>query len=50
MHGCCVAWVSSAGAEAIEVFRRCRQMLSVTLGVQPTEATQAIYRTLVDGH
>jgi DNA-binding SARP family transcriptional activator len=28
-------------AEAIEVFRRCRQMLSVTLGVAPTGETEA---------
>ena len=35
-------------AEAIEVFRRCRQMLSVTLGVKPTETTEAVYRRLFD--
>jgi len=34
-------------AEAIESFRRCRQMLSVTLGVQPTDETEAVYRQLV---
>jgi DNA-binding SARP family transcriptional activator len=34
-------------AEAIDVFRRCRQMLSVTLGVKPTEATEAVYRGLI---
>jgi DNA-binding SARP family transcriptional activator len=34
-------------AEAIEVFRRCRQMLSMTLGIQPTETTQAVYRELI---
>ena len=33
--------------EAIEVFRRCRQMLSVTLGVKPAEATEAAYRELL---
>ena len=33
-------------AEAIEVFRRCRKMLSVTLGVKPAEATEAVYRGL----
>ena len=33
-------------AETIEVFRRCRQMLSVTLGVKP--ATEAVYRGLID--
>lgn len=34
-------------AEAIEVFRRCRQTLSVTLGVPPTSATEAVYRQLL---
>ena len=33
--------------EAIEVFRRCRQILSVTLGVKPAEATEAVYRELI---
>jgi len=31
-------------AEAIEVFRRCRQALSIVLGVPPTEETDAVYR------
>lgn len=35
-------------AEAIEVFRRCRQMLSVTLGVKPMPATESVYRGLLD--
>ena len=34
-------------AEAIEVFRRCRQTLSVILGVQPTGETEAAYRELL---
>jgi len=34
-------------AEAVEVFRRCRQTLSVTLGIAPTPETQAIYRQLL---
>jgi two-component SAPR family response regulator len=34
-------------AEAIEVFRRCRQMLSVTLGLGPTCETEAVYRQLL---
>jgi DNA-binding SARP family transcriptional activator len=34
-------------AEAIEVFRRCRQMLSITLGVQPGEHVQGVYRGLM---
>jgi DNA-binding SARP family transcriptional activator len=33
-------------AEAIEAYRRCRQMLSVTLGVAPTAETEAVYRAL----
>ena len=32
--------------EAIEVFRRCRQMLSITLGVKPTAEAEAVYREL----
>lgn len=35
-------------AEAMQAFRRCRQMLSVTLGVKPTETTEAEYRELLD--
>jgi len=34
--------------EAIEAYRRCRHLLSVALGVQPSAETQALYRTL--GH
>jgi LuxR family transcriptional regulator, maltose regulon positive regulatory protein len=34
-------------AEAMDVFRRCRQMLSVTLGVKPAEATEEVYRGLL---
>jgi DNA-binding SARP family transcriptional activator len=34
-------------AEAIEVFRRCRQALSITLGVAPTGETEAVYRQLL---
>lgn len=34
-------------AEAIEVFRRCRHVLSVTLGVAPTAETEAVYRRLL---
>lgn len=34
--------------EAIEVFRRCRQMLSVTLGVPPALGTEAVYRQLFE--
>jgi len=34
-------------AEAIEVFRRCRQSLSIVLGVRPAPATEQIYRQLL---
>jgi DNA-binding SARP family transcriptional activator len=34
-------------AEAIEVFRRCRQMLSLVLGVSPTAETEKVYRELL---
>ncbi|MCC7218746.1 MAG: hypothetical protein IT517_18365 [Burkholderiales bacterium] len=33
-------------AEAIDVYRRCRQMLSVVLGVAPAAETEAIHRQL----
>jgi LuxR family maltose regulon positive regulatory protein len=33
-------------AEALRVYRRCRELLSVVLGVQPTAETQAIYQSL----
>jgi LuxR family transcriptional regulator, maltose regulon positive regulatory protein len=32
--------------EALRVYRRCRELLSVVLGVQPTVETQAIYQSL----
>ena len=34
-------------AEAIEVFRRCRQSLSIVLGVPPAPETERIYRQLL---
>jgi two-component SAPR family response regulator len=33
-------------AEALKVFRRCRELLSVVLGVQPSKETQALADTL----
>ena len=33
--------------EACEVYLRCRQMLSITLGVKPVAATEAVYRELL---
>jgi DNA-binding SARP family transcriptional activator len=34
-------------AEALDVFRRCRQILSITLGIAPGIETEAVYRGLV---
>ena len=34
-------------AEALDVYRRCRDILSITLSVQPSEDTQAVYRLLL---
>ena len=34
-------------AEAIEAYRRCRQMLSVVLGVKPSHETQALHAALL---
>lgn len=36
-------------AEAVEVYRRCRQVLSVVLGVKPSAATSALYQAIVAG-
>jgi DNA-binding SARP family transcriptional activator len=33
-------------AEALDAYRRCRDILSVTLGVEPSAKTQALYRIL----
>lgn len=33
-------------AEALQVFRRCRHVLSTQLGIAPSDATQALYRAL----
>jgi DNA-binding SARP family transcriptional activator len=35
-------------AEALEVYRRCRHTLSVVLGIEPSSATQAVYRSLLE--
>jgi len=37
-------------SEAVEVYRRCRQVLSVVLGTPPSKETQAIYRALRAGN
>lgn len=36
-------------AEAIDVFRRCRHLLSITLGVVPAKETERLYRELSTG-
>jgi LuxR family maltose regulon positive regulatory protein len=36
-------------AEALNTYRRCRDMLSIVLGVQPCAETQALYRSLREG-
>jgi two-component SAPR family response regulator len=33
-------------AEAIKVYRRCRELLSIVLGARPTDETDAVYATL----
>lgn len=33
-------------AEALNVYRRCRDMLSIVLGTQPSQETEALYRSL----
>jgi DNA-binding SARP family transcriptional activator len=33
-------------AEALKTYRRCRELLSVVLGVQPNAQTQAVYQSL----
>jgi len=38
---------SGRTAEALDGYRRCRDILSITLGVQPSAETQAIYRSLL---
>ena len=36
-------------AGALEVYRQCRQMLSVVLGIKPSAATERLYQILKDG-
>jgi DNA-binding SARP family transcriptional activator len=40
--------VKGERAEALRVYRGCRDMLSVVLGVQPTLETQTLYRELLE--
>lgn len=41
---------SARKPEAIAVYRQCRQILSVVLGLQPMEETQAIYQSIRSGY
>jgi LuxR family transcriptional regulator, maltose regulon positive regulatory protein len=36
-------------AQSLEVYRRCRHLLSVVLGVKPSAETEAIYQSLKAG-
>ena len=36
-------------AEALETYRRCRQILSVVLGLAPCKETEQVHRQIVDG-
>jgi LuxR family transcriptional regulator, maltose regulon positive regulatory protein len=40
--------LSGSPADAIRVYRRCRQMLSVMLGMQPSKDTETLMRTIYD--
>jgi LuxR family transcriptional regulator, maltose regulon positive regulatory protein len=35
-------------AGALETYRRCRRMLQMTLGVEPSAETEAAHRTALD--
>jgi DNA-binding SARP family transcriptional activator len=35
-------------AEAVRVYKRCRDVLSATLGIEPSSKTVAIYKSLLD--
>jgi DNA-binding SARP family transcriptional activator len=41
----CLA-VSGAQAEAVQVYRRCRDMLSIVLGLQPSAPTKALFESI----
>jgi len=34
--------------EAMQAYRRCRDLLSIVLGVKPSEATQALHARILD--
>ena len=36
-------------ADAVRVFRRCRELLSLVLGVMPSDATEALYHQALAG-
>jgi DNA-binding SARP family transcriptional activator len=48
IYRCLMSCYASEGrrAEAIESYRRCRQMLSVVLGVAPSAETEALRRVI----
>jgi DNA-binding SARP family transcriptional activator len=52
LHRALIRVLAAAGqqAEALNAFRRCRELLSVVLGVQPSDATEALYRQILAGH
>ncbi|TVR62793.1 MAG: hypothetical protein EA420_08835 [Candidatus Competibacteraceae bacterium] len=35
-------------AEAVQAYQRCRQILSLSLDIQPGNATEALYRQVID--
>jgi LuxR family transcriptional regulator, maltose regulon positive regulatory protein len=35
-------------AEAVQAYQRCRRTLSLSLGIQPSQATEALYRQVID--
>jgi len=37
-------------AEALAAFRRCRELLSIVLGLKPSQETERLYRDIVAGH
>ena len=37
-------------AEAINAYRRCRELLSIVLGVKPSAETETLHREIAAGH
>jgi LuxR family transcriptional regulator, maltose regulon positive regulatory protein len=42
--------LTGSAADALRVYRRCRQMLSVMLGLQPSKETESLMRTIYEDH